>query len=57
MKRRERKGNILKDDGLINHAYKIYSLTIKDSIKEVSFMLRDSMMIDMRKNYYTNDII
>lgn len=41
----------------INHAYKIYSLTIKDSIKEVSSTSSDNMMMLIRMNDSTRDII
>lgn len=47
----------MKNNGHINHACKIYSLIIKDSVKEVSSKLSDSIMIGTRMDDCVNNII
>lgn len=56
MKRRERRDNTKKSDCHINHAYKSYSLSVKNSIKEVSYTLSNSLMVEMKMNDYANNI-
>lgn len=47
----------MKNNGLVNYVYKIYSLTIKNKPKEVSFTQNDGMIMDTRMNDYAKNII
>lgn len=57
MKRKEKRGSKSKNDVPTYHAYKIYSLTIKNRIKEASSIINDSMMMCTTMNDYAYNII